>query len=122
MISRLGVREGQLLQPGQATAMLVPLATYVVAKFEETQVGRMRAGDRAEVRIDAFPGQVFRGVVQSPSGGTGARLSMLPPDDASGNSVKVVQRVPVRVRWTDPPTDALLRAGLSADVIVYVSH
>ena len=122
VISRLGVREGQLLQPGQAIAMLVPLATYVVANFKETQVGRMRAGDRAEIRIDAFPGQVFRGAVQSLSGGTGARFSMLPPDNASGNFVKVVQRVPVRVRWTDPPTDALLRAGLSADVIVFVSH
>ncbi|MEI8254464.1 MAG: efflux RND transporter periplasmic adaptor subunit, partial [Deltaproteobacteria bacterium] len=61
VISRLGVREGQLLQPGQSIAMLVPIATYVVANFKETQVGRMRPGNRAEVRVDAFPGRVLHG-------------------------------------------------------------
>jgi membrane fusion protein (multidrug efflux system) len=121
VISRLGVREGQLLQSGQSIAMLVPLATYVVANFKETQVGRMRARDRAEIRVDAFPGRVFQGTVESVSGGTGARFSLLPPDNASGNFVKVVQRVPVRIRWVNVPSEATLRAGLSADVIVFVA-
>ncbi len=118
VISRLAAHEGQLIQAGQAAAMLVPSTTYVVANFKETQIGRMRAGDTASVRIDAFPGRVFHGTVESLSGGTGSRFSLLPPDNASGNFVKVVQRVPVRIRWTDMPRDISLRAGLSADVTV----
>jgi membrane fusion protein (multidrug efflux system) len=120
VISRLTLREGQLVQPGQSAAMLVPSATYVVANYKETQIGRMHAGDRAEMHIDAFPGRVFHGVVESLSSGTGARFSLLPPDNASGNFVKVVQRVPVRIRWADVPGDVALRAGLSADVTVMV--
>jgi membrane fusion protein (multidrug efflux system) len=108
------------VQPGQAAAMLVPNTTYVVANFKETQIGRMHAGNRAEVHIDAFPGRVFHGMVESLSGGTGARFSLLPPDNASGNFVKVVQRVPVRIRWMDVPHELALRAGLSADVTVMV--
>jgi membrane fusion protein (multidrug efflux system) len=91
-----------------------------VANFKETQIGRMRAGEAVEVRIDAFPGRTLHGRVESLSGGTGARFSLLPPDNASGNFVKVVQRVPVRIAWVDPPADLPLRAGLSADVTVRV--
>ena len=119
-ISKLGVHEGQLIQPGQPIGELVPAKTYVVANFKETQLERMRPGERAEVRIDAFPGQKLEGVVESLSGGTGARFSLLPPDNASGNFVKVVQRVPVRIAWEHAP-DLPLRAGLSAEVTVHVS-
>jgi membrane fusion protein (multidrug efflux system) len=122
IVSRLGIREGQLVQPGQSAAMLVPNATYVVANFKETQIGRMHAGNNAEIHVDAFPGHTFHGVVESLSGGTGARFSLLPPDNASGNFVKVVQRVPVRIRWTDAPRELALRAGLSADVTVMPDH
>jgi membrane fusion protein (multidrug efflux system) len=121
VVSRLSVHEGQLIQAGQAIAELVPSATYLVANFKETQVGRMHDRDRAEIRIDAFPGRVFEGEVESLSGGTGARFSLLPPDNASGNFVKVVQRVPVRIRWRNPPSDVALRAGMSCDVTVHVS-
>jgi len=120
VVSRLSVHEGQLVQAGQPIAALVPVETYVVANFKETQIGRMKAGETVEVKIDAFPGRTLQGKVESLSGGTGSRFSLLPPDNASGNFVKVVQRVPVRIAWVDPPADLPLRAGLSADVTVRV--
>jgi membrane fusion protein (multidrug efflux system) len=119
-LSRLSVHEGQLLQPGQSIAELVPSETYVVANFKETQVGRIKPGQEVEISIDAFDGKKLKGKVESISGGTGARFSLLPPDNASGNFVKVVQRVPVRIAWVSPPADLALRAGLSADVTVTV--
>ena len=103
----------------QPLAELVPDRTYVVANFKETQVGRMRPGQQARVRIDAFPGVEIEGKVESLAGGTGARFSLLPPDNASGNFVKVVQRVPVRIAWSKRP-DLPLQAGLSTDVTVFV--
>jgi membrane fusion protein (multidrug efflux system) len=118
-ISNLSVHEGQLVQPGQAVAELVPLATYVVANFKETQVGSMKPGQEASISIDAFPGKHFTATIDSIAGGTGARFSLLPADNASGNFVKVVQRVPVKLVWANPPPDVDLRAGLSADVTVY---
>jgi membrane fusion protein, multidrug efflux system len=117
-LSRLAVREGQQVLAGQAVVTLVPDATYVVANFKETQVGNMRPGQRAEISIDALPGHTFEGRVQSMAPGTGARFSMLPPDNASGNFVKVVQRVPVKIEWSDRDHDAALAAGLSVDVTV----
>jgi membrane fusion protein (multidrug efflux system) len=119
VVSKLGVHVGQLVSMGTPVAELVPAETYVVANFKETQIGAMRPGDRVKVEIDAFPGHELEGRVESLSAGTGARFSLLPPDNASGNFVKVVQRVPVRIAWKSPP-DIQLRAGLSADVTVYV--
>jgi membrane fusion protein (multidrug efflux system) len=120
VVSRLGVHEGQLIQQGQPLASLVPHATYLVANFKETQVGRIAAGQAVEVVLDAWPGKRLEGVVESVAGGTGSRFSLLPPDNASGNFVKVVQRVPVRIAWKDAPKDLPLRAGLSADVTIHV--
>jgi membrane fusion protein (multidrug efflux system) len=117
-LSRLAVREGQLVQAGQPIVVIVPDQTYVVANFKETQVGKMHAGQRAEISVDAFPGQTFTGAVESTSPGTGARFSLLAPDNASGNFVKVVQRMPVKIAWTQLPKDVRLGAGLSADVTV----
>lgn len=120
VVSKLAVREGQLVAAGQPVAELVPTASYVVANFKETQVGTMRAGQRAVVEIDAYPGKSFGGEVESLSGGTGARFSLIPPDNATGNFVKVVERVPVRIAWSSPlPPDVRLRAGLSAYVTVH---
>ncbi len=118
-ISRLAVHEGQLVQAGQAVAEFVPNTTYVVANFKETQIGRIRTGQHAEISLDAFPGHKFSGMVESESSGTGARFALLPPDNASGNFVKVVQRIPVRIRWSAPP-DVPIQAGLSADATIYV--
>ena len=119
-ITRLTAREGQMVQPGQPMAMLVPDRTYVVANFKETQIGEMKPGQRVEIDVDAYSGRKLEGKVESLSGGTGARFSLMPPDNASGNFVKVVQRVPVRIAWVDPPKDLALRPGLSADVTVHV--
>ena len=117
VISKLTAHEGQLVQAGQAIGELVPSATYILANFKETQVGKMKPGQRVEISIDAFSHRTFAGTVESLSGGTGARFSLLPPDNASGNFVKVVQRVPVRIAWANKP-DVDMRAGLSADVTV----
>jgi len=118
MLSRLAVHEGQLVQAGQQIVSVVPSATYVLANFKETQVGLMRPGQKVEISVDAYPGRTFQGKLDSTSPGTGARFSMLPPDNASGNFVKVVQRVPVKIAWVDVPADVKLTAGLSADVTV----
>jgi membrane fusion protein (multidrug efflux system) len=80
----------------------------------------MKAGDPVEIEIDAFSGKTLEGKVESIAGGTGARFSLMPPDNASGNFVKVVQRVPVRIEWVNPPAGLVLRPGLSADVTVRV--
>ena len=118
LLSKLGVHEGQLVTMGQPMAALVPVATYLIANFKETQIGQMRPGQKAEIEIDAFSGKKLEGHVESLSGGTGSRFSMLPADNASGNFVKVVQRVPVRIAWDNLPEGLQLRAGLSADVTV----
>jgi membrane fusion protein (multidrug efflux system) len=117
-VSRMSVREGQLLSAGQAVASIVPEATYVIANFKETQVGAMRPGQSVTLEIDALPGEELHGVVASLAGGTGSRFSLLPPDNASGNFVKVVQRVPVRIDWTHLPPHVSLLAGMSATVTV----
>ena len=116
--SKVRIQPGQLLSPGQPIVELVPEAVYLEANFKETQIGSMKPGQRVDISVDAFPGRTFHGTVESLSGGTGARFSLLPPDNASGNFVKVVQRVPVRIRFTEPPRESL-QAGLSADVTVY---
>jgi membrane fusion protein (multidrug efflux system) len=119
-ISRLGVHAGQLVQPSQTITNLLPDTTYVIANFKETQVGEMRPGQSAEVAVDALPGRKLHARVESVAFGTGAQFSMLPPDNASGNFVKVVQRVPVKLVWTELPEGVHLEAGLSADVTVTV--
>ncbi len=118
LVSRLTARPGQLLAPNQPIAELVPNRAYVVANFKETQLAGIAPGKPAEVSVDAYPGRSLHGVVESLSGGTGARFSLLPPDNASGNFVKVVQRVPVRIVLTEAPRDLPLRAGLSAEATV----
>jgi membrane fusion protein (multidrug efflux system) len=116
--SKLTAHEGQLVSMGQPVLELVPFQTYLIANFKETQIGKMRPGQPVTIEIDALPGQKIEGRVESLSGGTGASFSLLPADNATGNFVKVVQRVPVRIAWAHAPTDLGLRAGLSADVTV----
>jgi membrane fusion protein (multidrug efflux system) len=116
--SKLAVHPGSYVTAGQAIVQLVPKSTYVVANFKETQLPHMRPGQRATIRVDALGRQDFEGRVESVSGGTGAAFSLLPPDNASGNFVKVVQRVPVRISWHGPTADQV-PAGSSAEVTVY---
>ncbi len=116
-VSRLNVHPGQILQAGQPVAEFVPIQTYVVANFKETDAGRIRPGQRAKIAVDAYPGRSFPGRVESLSAGTGARFALLPPDNATGNFVKVVQRVPVRIAW-NPPSNLGLQAGLSVKATI----
>jgi membrane fusion protein (multidrug efflux system) len=118
VVSKLTAHEGQLLQNGQAIAELVPTNTYVLANFKETQMEKMRPGQPVRVVVDTFGRRSFEGVVESLSGGTGSRFALLPPDNASGNFVKVVQRIPVRIAWRNLPADVQMRAGMSVDVTV----
>ncbi|HEV8615485.1 MAG TPA: HlyD family secretion protein [Methylomirabilota bacterium] len=123
VVSKRTVEIGQIVQMGQPLMAIVPLNdVWVVANFKETQLTRVRPGMRAEVEIDGFPGKTFHGVVNSLSAGTGSRFSLLPPENATGNWVKVVQRVPVKIlldgREAGNPQP--LRAGMSAVVTIRV--
>ena len=107
-----------MASPEKPLLALVPLDdTWVVANFKEDQIAHMKAGQAAEIEIDAFSGASLRGHVDSLAGGTGSRFSLLPPDNASGNFTKVVQRVPVLIKL-DGVHDLSLRPGLSAKVTV----
>jgi membrane fusion protein (multidrug efflux system) len=116
--SKLAVHPGSMISVGQAIVQLVPRRTYVVANFKETQMRDVKSGQRARITIDMLGGKEFEGKVESLSGGTGASFSLLPPDNASGNFVKVVQRVPVRISWSGPGSDEV-PVGSSAEVTVY---
>ncbi len=118
MISKLGAHAGQAVGAGQSLLMLVPTETYVVANFKESQVSGMKPGDVVDVELDAYSG-TFHGIVDTISPATGSRFSLIPPDNATGNFVKVVQRVPVKITWTKVP-DVAMRPGLSAEVTVHV--
>src|SRR5262249_60576197 len=113
----------RMIQAGQPICMLVPSDNvWVVANFKETQLGRMHPGQPARVSLDAYGGRPLVGKVQSISGGTGARFSLLPPENATGNFTKIVQRVPVRIQLQNRPADMALLAGMSVEVTVDVRH
>jgi membrane fusion protein (multidrug efflux system) len=118
-LSKKSVAVGQVVAAGQPIGQLVPVQeVWITANFKETQLAHMRVGQPVDVEIDAFPDVKLHGHVQSLAAATGARFSLLPPDNASGNYTKVVQRVPVRVALTDVPAECPLRPGLSAEVKV----
>jgi membrane fusion protein (multidrug efflux system) len=114
------VRVGQYVQPGTRMLTVVPVqSTYLVANFKETQVGSMRLGQPVEMHVDALPGHELHGVIDSFSPGTGSQFALLPPENATGNFTKIVQRVPVRIRIeTGPETRSVLMPGLSVTVDV----
>jgi membrane fusion protein (multidrug efflux system) len=118
VVSRRSVEEGQTVSPDRPLLAIVPLDdVWVVGNFKEDQLAEMRAGQSATVRLDTYGRREFRGHVDSIAGGTGARFALLPPDNATGNFVKVVQRIPVLIRLDGPP-GVDLRPGMSADVTV----
>lgn len=119
-VANRSVRVGQYVQPGTRLMTLVPSEdVYVVANFKETQVGLMRPGQPATIRVDALPGVAFKGRVTSITPGTGANFSLIPPQNATGNFTKIVQRVPVRIRIeAGPAARPLLVPGLSLEVEV----
>jgi len=118
VISKKSINVGQQLAAGQAIGQLVTDRRWVTANFKETQVALMHEGQPVEVEVDAFSGLELHGSVESLSAGTGSRFALLPPDNASGNFTKVVQRVPVRIKLTDVPADIKLRAGMNVEAVV----
>ena len=114
------VRIGQYVQPGTRLLTVVPVqSVYLEANFKETQIGHMMPGQRATLHVDALRGVDLHGVVDSFAPGTGAQFALLPPENATGNFTKIVQRVPVRIRVdADPQTRSLLLPGLSVTVDV----
>jgi len=122
IVSRKAVEIGQVVQPGQPLLALVdPEQVWVTANFKETQLRDMRVGQRVTVEVDALGGKSFQGRIQSIAAATGARFSLLPPENATGNYVKVVQRVPVKI-VLDPGQDPehRLRPGMSVVPVVYL--
>jgi membrane fusion protein (multidrug efflux system) len=120
VVSRRNIQLGQLVQAAQTLFAIVNgNGIYVTANFKETQMEPLRIGQKVDVSVDAFPDSTFHGSIESVSGATGAKFSLLPPDNATGNFVKVVQRVPVRIKIdADSSLVKLLRAGMSVDVVV----
>ena len=96
-VTKKAVEPGQFVQAGQSLLAIVPPEVWVTANFKETQLARMRFGQPVDIRVDAYPARTFHGHVDSIQNGTGARFSLLPPENATGNYVKVVQRVPVKI-------------------------
>jgi membrane fusion protein (multidrug efflux system) len=116
------VRQGQFVQPGTRLMSIVPTAQiYLVANYKETQTGRMVPGQKVEISIDSFPGQTIEGTVDSLAPGTGSQFALLPPENATGNFTKIVQRVPVKI-LLDPknPLSQRLRPGLSVTASVHI--
>ncbi|MES1153317.1 MAG: HlyD family secretion protein [Rhodanobacter sp.] len=117
------VEPGDYVQPGTRLLTVVPLdALYVIANFKETQTARMVAGQSASVEVDALPGQTLKGRVESFAPGSGSQFSLLPFEPGTGNFTKIVQRVPVRIRFdADQAALARLRPGLSSTVTVQLN-
>jgi membrane fusion protein (multidrug efflux system) len=113
------VRPGQLVSPGTQVISLIQSDIWVEANYKETQLRHMRPGDPAEIRVDAFPGMILRGKVDQLAPASGSQFALLPPDNATGNFTKIVQRVPVKIVLDpDQSTAAQLRPGLSVIVTV----
>ncbi len=117
-VSEASVRLGQYVTAGSQLLFLVPDNLWVVANFKETQLEHIQPGQRVRIRIDGYPGQVLEGTVDSFAPGSGSAFSLLPSDNATGNFVRVVQRVPVKIRFARSPLTGRLVPGLSARVDV----
>jgi membrane fusion protein (multidrug efflux system) len=111
-VTKLSAAKGAYAQVGQSLMMFVPRDVWVTANFKESQLADMRPGQAVDIRVDAYPGRVFHGRVDSIQAGSGAAFSLLPPENATGNYVKVVQRVPVKIVFDKPP-DVYLGPGMS---------
>jgi len=126
-VGKRSVQVGQNVAPGQDLMAVVPLREiWVTANFKETQLAKMQPGQPVTIKVDTYGGRKWQAHVSSIGGATGAKYSLLPPENATGNYVKVVQRIPVRIDFdgSDKPafnSDALLRPGMSVDPDVKVS-
>jgi membrane fusion protein (multidrug efflux system) len=121
VVSRKSVQPGQVVSPGQQLIGLVSSArTWVVANFKETQLESMKVGQPVKLEVDAYPNEDFEGHIESLSAATGARFALLPPDNSTGNFVKVTQRVPVKIVLNKEDPEHPLRTGMSVNAIVAV--
>ncbi|WP_394826379.1 HlyD family secretion protein [Pendulispora albinea] len=118
VVSKKTINEGQNVALGQTIVQLVTPEIYLTGNFKETQVTNMHVGQPAHFKVDAFPGRELEGEVESLSGATGSRFTLLPPDNATGNFTKIVQRLPVRIKLHAAPDGIVLRPGMSVDVTV----
>lgn len=116
------VRPGQLVSPGTQVIAFVSNIKWVQANYRETQLTNVKAGDPAEVRIDEYPGKVFHGKVGEIAPASGSQFALLPPDNATGNYTKVVQRIPVKIVFDDSNVATTLRPGLSVIATVRTRH
>lgn len=120
IISKRNIQIGQLVQAGSPMFSIVHSQVYITANFKETQMNDLKLDQKVDLVVDAFPDQTIPGSIESFSGATGAKFSLLPPDNATGNFVKVVQRVPVRIKVdADSATMSKLRPGMSVKVTVH---
>jgi len=123
-VSSIDIQPGQMVQPGQALFYIINnQETWIVANFKETQLTNMRAGQKVIIELDACPDYKFEGEINSFSPATGARFSILPPDNATGNFVKTIQRLPVKIKLTgnnDAEKVKLLRPGMNVEVDVHI--
>jgi membrane fusion protein, multidrug efflux system len=118
VVTRKSVEVGQIVQPGQGLMTIIPLNdVWVTANFKETQLANVHPGQEAEIHVDMY-GKSVRGHVDSIAGATGSRLSLLPPENATGNFVKVVQRIPVKI-LVDQKDALILRPGMNVDVTIF---
>jgi membrane fusion protein (multidrug efflux system) len=119
VVTRKAVQLGQIVQPGQSLLTLVPLNDlWVTANFKETQLADVRPGQRVEVDVDMY-GQSFAGRVDSIASATGSKLSLLPPENATGNFVKIVQRIPVKIVLDQAPEDVTFRPGMNVNATIF---
>lgn len=116
------VLPGQLVSPGTQVISFVSRTKWVQGNYLETQLTNMKAGDPAEIRIDEYPGKTFRGKVIEIAPASGSQFALLPPDNATGNFTKVVQRIPVKIAFDDSSDSTLFRPGLSVVVTVRTTH
>lgn len=123
-VSKIDIQPGQLVQPGQSLFYIINnKEAWVIANFKETQLNKMVIGQKVTVKVDAYPGYNFQGSITSFSPATGSRFSLLPPDNATGNFVKTIQRLPVKISLNtsnDPEKIKLLRPGMNVDVDVHL--
>ena len=110
--TKISVAKGNYAQPGQALMMFVPRTMWITANFKETQLTFMQPGQPVDISIDSYPGRAFRGHVESLQSGSGNVFSLLPAENASGNYVKIVQRIPVKIVFDQPP-DVFIGPGMS---------
>ena len=119
-ISKKNVNVGQLVNPGVNLMNVVAGSdVWVIANFKETQVGVMHEGDKVDLELDAFKGKIFKGTIQSISDATGAKFALLPPDNASGNFVKVVQRIPIKITFDEQPKENV-KGGMNVHAIINI--